>query len=261
AIRRYYPDVVNTRRPVGQNPPPGAIIDYVLDPAPAGEVTLDILDKEARVIRHLSSTTTKKLAQPPEWPDQIVPNDLIPAKAGMNRLVWDLRMDDPDPIPGAFYSGIPPRGPIVAPGRYQVRLTLAGQSRTAPLTVIADPRVAGQAAAIEAKTALAVATAKDIDALHKAVNQIRAARGRPASTPPSGELDSIEGDLMQVNMKGSEANLAFPGMLNEQYAAFAAGLEDADTPPTRQQQALYDSLHARLEAQLKRWAALRSAER
>ncbi len=36
---------------------------------------------------------------------------------------------------------------------------------------------------------------------------------------------------MQVNMNGSEANLAFPGMLNEQYAAFAATLEDADTPP------------------------------
>ncbi len=131
AIRRYYPDEVNTRRPVGQNPPSGALIDYVLSPAPTGEVTLDILDESGRAIRHLSSTTTKKLAQPPEWPDQIVPNDLIPAKAGMNRLVWDLRMDDPDPIPGAFYEGIPPRGPIVAPGRYQVRLTVAGQSRTA----------------------------------------------------------------------------------------------------------------------------------
>ena len=41
---------------------------------------------------------------------------------------------------------------------------------------------------------------------------------------------------MQVNMNGSEANLAFPGMLNEQLAAFAGTLEDADTPPTQQQQ-------------------------
>jgi len=55
---------------------------------------------------------------------------------------------------------------------------------------------------------------------------------------------------MQVNMNGSEANLAFPGMLNEQYAAFAASLEDADTLPTRQQTAMFDSLHERLQKQL-----------
>ncbi len=61
---------------------------------------------------------------------------------------------------------------------------------------------------------------------------------------------------MQVNMNGSEANLAFPGMLNEQLAAFAGTLEDADTPPTTQQQALYSSLHEKLQAQLALWKGL-----
>ena len=37
----------------------------------------------------------------------------------MNRLVWDLRYDDPVQIPGAFYEGEAPRGPIVPPGQYQ----------------------------------------------------------------------------------------------------------------------------------------------
>jgi hypothetical protein len=183
----------------------------------------------------------------------------------MNRLVWDLRMNDPVQIPGAFYEGEAPRGPIVAPGRYSVRLTVGGESRTAPLTVIADPRVAGSAAAINAKTALAMATVSDIDALHKAVNAVRAERRRLAAAstrdPATDDrLAAIEESLMQVNMKGSEANLAFPGMLNEQYASFAATLEDADTPPTAQQQALYTSLHAKLEAQLALWRALRESE-
>jgi hypothetical protein len=57
-------------------------------------------------------------------------------------------------------------------------------------------------------------------------------------------------------MKGSEANLAFPGELNEQYASFAGTLEDADTPPTVQQQALFDDLHARLMARLAAWKAM-----
>ncbi len=172
-------------------------------------------------------------------------------------------MNDPVQIPGAFYEDQAPRGPIVAPGEYEVRLTADGQSRTAPLTVIADPRVPGSGSAIAAKTALAIAVVADIDALHRAVNDIRARRekldGTPASRELAAKLDVIEGELMQINMKGSEANLAFPGMLNEQYAAFALTLEDADTAPTTQQQALYKSLHAKLDTQLGLWRALAPA--
>jgi hypothetical protein len=260
ALRLYYPDAVNTRRPVGTNPPAGAIIDYVLPAAATTELTVDILNARGERVRHLSSTKTNKEVQPPEWPDQIVPSDLIPAHAGMNRMIWDLRYDDPVQIPGAFYQGVAPRGPLVAPGRYQVRLTLGEKSRTSTLTVIADPRVADSDAAIAAKTALALATYSDIDALHRAVNEIRARRHDLQSSPASHDLDmkraAIEEALVQVNMNGSEANLAFPGMLNEQLAAFAGTLEDADTVPTSQQQALYKSLHEKLQAQLALWRGL-----
>jgi photosystem II stability/assembly factor-like uncharacterized protein len=256
AVRLYYPDQIDSRRPVGQNPPAGALIDYTLASAPTGEVTVDISDAQGRQVRHLSSTKTAKEIQPPEWPDQIVPNDLIPAKKGFNRLVWDLRMDDPAQIPGAFYSGSTPRGPIVAPGVYQVRLTADGVTLTQPLTIIADPRDGPNAGpGIAAKTALAIATAADIDALHKAVVAIREAR-KTADPARAARLDAMEASLMQVEMKGSEANLAFPGELNEQYASFAGTLEDADTPPTVQQQALFDDLHARLMARLAAWKAM-----
>ena len=255
AVRLYYPDQVESRRPVGQNPPAGALIDYTLASAPSSEITLEIIDAQGRTIRHLSSTKTTKEIQPPEWPDQLVPNDLIPAKAGFNRLVWDLRMDDPAQIPGAFYSGNAPRGPLVAPGVYQLRLVVGGDTKTQSLTVIADPRTSNAVPGIEAKTRLAIATAADIDALHKAVIAIREAR-RTADPVRAAKLDALEASLMQVNMKGSEANLAFPGELNEQYASFASTLEDADTPPTTQQQALFDSLHAKLTARLATWTAM-----
>jgi hypothetical protein len=277
ATRLHYPDEVNSRRPVGENPPAGALIDYAFKAAPKDEVTVDILDAQGGLVRHLSSTHSDKVVQPPEWPDQIVPVDTIPAQAGMNRLVWDLRMSDPAQIPGAFYSGPTPRGALVPPGRYQVKLTLDGQSRTAPLTVIADPRVKNSEAAIAAKTALAVATARDIDRLHRAVNGIRKTRAEldradkalasNASAPLAAKaaaIDSamtpIEESLMQVDMKGSEANLAFPGMLNERLATFALNLDDADTAPTTQGLATYQSLHDQLEAELAQWAALKSGQ-
>ena len=92
------------------------------------------------------------------------------------------------------------------------------------------------------------------------MNEIRAERaklkGAPAAQGRDAKLQEIEQALMQVNMNGSEAGLAFPGMLNEQYAALAGTLEDADTPPTQQQQALYHSLQAKLQAQLALWREL-----
>ena len=262
ATRLYYPEQVDSRRPVGENPPAGALIDYTLKAKPSQEVTLDILDAQGRPVRHISSQFSAREKQPPEWPDQVEPPHLIPAEAGMNRFVWDLRMDDPVQISGAFYSGEAPRGPLVAPGTYQVKLSMGGVSRTAPLVLVADPRTAGDKGAIEAKTALSVATLHDIDALHRAVNDIRAVKARlgpaPDRTALVHQLSGVEEALMQVNMKGSEANLAFPGMLNEQYATFAAVLDDADTPPTAQQVQRFQSLHDQLGVQLAAWTALKA---
>jgi len=265
ALRLSYPDEVNDRRPVGTNPPAGALIDYFFRDKPKSEVTVDILDATGAVMRHLSSTRTAKEIQPPEWPDRIVPMDIIPAEAGMNRLVWDLRMSDPEQIPGAFYSGIAPRGPRVVPGPYTVRLTIDGNSVDQSLTVISDPRSKGGEAAIKAKVDLQLAALGDIDRLHHTVNELRNARALLATKPSqlaplAAEMESIEETLMQVNMKGSEANLAFPGKLNELYASFLAGQDDADTPPTAQHKAMYDSLHKQLEPVLAHWSLFKSTK-
>ena len=277
AVRLFYPDEVDRRHPVGENPPAGAIIDYALKSAPKGELTVDILDQHGAVVRHMSSTHSDKEIQPPEWPDRIVDTGTIPAKPGLNRLVWDLRMSDPVQIPGAFYSDQAPRGPVIAPGQYTVKLSVGGQAQTAPLTIVADPRAGGNLAAINVKTDLAIATNHDIDALHRAVNGVRHAESdvarvqkavgdcdatKPVLAEASGlseKLSGIEAKLMQVNMKGSEANLAFPGMLNEQYASFANSLGDADTPPTAQHRAMFTSLHAQLQTQLAAWHDLQGS--
>jgi hypothetical protein len=133
-----------------------------------------------------------------------------------------------------------------------------------PLTVVIDPRAAGSEAAVQAKTALAVAVTADIDALHKAVNGVRAAEAKLAhgthgqDNCNAAQLSQLEQTLMQVNMKGSEANLAFPGMLNEQYATFQLSLSDADKPLTVQHQAMYDDLHKRLQTELATWQQMQS---
>ncbi len=276
--RLYYPDAVDTRRPVGTNPPAGALIDYYFASKPAGEVTIDILDKEGNLVRHLSSKAEATKEQPPEWPDQIYPTNTLPAGQGMNRFVWNLRYDDPVQIPGAFYEGLAPRGPISLPGHYTVKLTVNGETQTQPLEIVRDPRVTGPEDGMRRKFALSVEAWHDLDTLHRAVNDIRAAKaevaalhkkldGKPGSATVLAEGDAlvekmkpIEGTLMQVNLTGSEGNLNFPDMLNEQIYAFAAGLEDADTSPTKQELETYAKFHADLQAQLDSWAALKKGD-
>ena len=273
--RLYYPDQVDTRPPVGQNPPAGILIDYYLPALPTGAITLDILDDKGSVVRHLTSVKAAKAEQPPEWPDQVHPQDTLPVLQGMNRFVWNLRYDDPVQIPGAFYAGLPPRGPIALPGNYTIKLTDGGQTQSVPLVIAADPRDQGSLAGLQEKFALSMEVYHDQDALHRAVNEIRAVKGEAAAAlqkangkPHSAALTAegnallkqasqIEGVLMQVNIKGSEANLNFPGMLNEQIYSFSGLLDDADTAANEQEVETYASMHARLGAQLAAWGDLK----
>jgi hypothetical protein len=224
AWRLYYPDAVDMRPPVGENPPAGALIDYYLNGKPAGDVTIDILDGQGKLVRHLSSKTAKKAEQPPEWPDMIHPTDTLPASAGMNRFVWNLRYDDPVQIPGAFYVGLPPRGPIAAPGRYTVKLTLAGKTQSVPLEIALDPRAWRTAGLTE--IALSTQVYHDQDALHRAVNDIQRRQSHDADLQKQGAQALAQGDaiaksatrsgaLMQVKIKARKES-QLPDMLNEQ---------------------------------------------
>ncbi len=278
AIRLHLPDEVDRKRPVGENPPKGAVLDYYLKSKPAEkeEITLEIFDAQGKRIRRLSNRQEKKEEQPPEWVDREKPTDVLPSDAGMNRFAWDFRYDSPVQIPGAFYVGEPPRGPLVIPGTYQVKLTVKGQTQAAPLEVTLDPRLQNSVtqADMQKQIEFALKVMQDVDALHRAINQIRELRANLQTlqkwigTNSSGAevisaaraLDEkatpVEETLVQVKMKSSEGNLRYPNMLNEQYASFNDLVQGVDGSPTAQQLQVYDELHSRLTAQLAAWQGI-----
>ncbi|HUJ47717.1 MAG TPA: hypothetical protein VLV55_11340, partial [Rhizomicrobium sp.] len=278
ATRLYYPDQVDARPPVGQNPPAGVMIDYYLPSKATGPISMEIADSTGAVVRHLSSVKSNKAEQPPEWPDQVHPTETLPSNTGMNRYVWNLRYDDPTSIPGAFYSGLPPRGPIALPGKYTIKVTYNGKTQTVPLTLVADPRDKGPLTGLQQKFALAKQVYQDQDALHRAVNDINAAmkevnaavksaQGKPkaASLATQGnavlkQAQQILGVLMQVNIKGSEANLNYPGMLNEQIYSFATILDDSDTAPNAEELQTYATFHSKLANELAAWENLKKTQ-
>jgi hypothetical protein len=135
--------------PAGKNPPDGAILYYKLQSA--GPVTLEIDDSAGKLVRRFSSTDKAEPLDPQldvaaYW---LRPFQPLSADPGMHRFVWDLhgppapgatRREDEPPI-SAIYHNTPLRqGEWMPPGRYTVKLTVAGQTYTQPLVVKADPR-------------------------------------------------------------------------------------------------------------------------
>lgn len=278
ALLLNYPTEFDKRQPVGENPPAGAIIDYYFKTAPKEEVTLDVLDAQGKLVRHLSSKEKKENDQPPEWPDRVESTKTIPAAEGMNRFAWDLRYDDPVQTPGAFYSGEGPRGPKVLPGDYQVKITAAGKGQTAPLHIVMDPRIKDADAAVQKQFELSMQVRDRISQLHQAVNEIRNVKaqiqslhkkfgedaGAKATLETADELSkkmsTVEEQLIQVNMKSSEGNLVFPNMLNERFDTFSHVIEGANAAPTQSQYDVFKMLSGQLDEQLQKWTQLKTDE-
>ena len=115
---------------VPEYPGPGARIDYVFAGAPSGDVKLEILDAKGTIVRTIQppSATPQGAGQGMRGSRRGGPVAALGTKDGHNRYVWDLRHSGAD-------------GPMVAPGKYQVRLTAGSWSDTKPLEVKIDPRV------------------------------------------------------------------------------------------------------------------------
>lgn len=278
ALRLHYPTDVDKRQPVGENPPAGAILNYFLKAAAKDEVTIDILDAQGKLVRHLSSKEKKLNDQPPEWPDQVETPRVIPAAEGMNRFAWDLHYDDPIQTPGAFYYGEGPRGPLALPGDYQVKLTVGGKTQTAPLHLAIDPRIKEAEPLMRKQFELSSKTVDRIGELHQAINEIRNVKAQiqglhkrfgdderlkpalAAADDLAKKMSAVEEQLIQVNMKGSEGNLAFPNMLNEAFYSFSRTIEYADYGPTQPQLEVFKMLNDRLDEQLKKWTVIKTEE-
>jgi photosystem II stability/assembly factor-like uncharacterized protein len=278
AVRLHYPEEIDKRQPAGENPPPGAMIDYYFKTAPKDEVTIDIYDTQGKLVRHLSSKETKEFEQPPEWPDQVKEVKTIPANDGMNRYAWNLRYNDPIQTPGAFYGGTGPRGPLALPGGYQVKLTANGKTQTTTLHLVIDPRTKGEEVALQKQFALSQQVTDRISQLHQAVNEIRDVKSQikalhakfdkdervksalTAADDMEKKMSEIEQQLIQINLKGSEGSLAFPVMLNEKFDTFSHLIDGGDREPTKPQMDVFAALSGRLDEQLQKWTQIQKEE-
>lgn len=125
-------------------PGPGAIIDYYLPEEAGNGVSIEIFNAQNQIVRSFSSI----LNASEQEEDQSVSmstgfslsgnSPAIPEKKGWHRLKWDLRYAGP-------WHYNPKRsgrgGPMVAPGKYTIKLRTDGQVQERTLEVLIDPRV------------------------------------------------------------------------------------------------------------------------
>jgi hypothetical protein len=134
--------------PAGENPPDGAMIEYYLPNTSNEVVQIDILNQHKELIRSFKSNDTlykiPDLNIPLYW---IRPQSILSNKAGMHRLLWDMKyapLNIPVSYPmNAIKNNTAPdaNAPWVMPGTYTVRLTIGNKVSEQSLEIKMDPRV------------------------------------------------------------------------------------------------------------------------
>src|SRR5437763_3301246 len=101
------------------NPPRGAVINYALGEEEKGELKIEILDAQNRLVRTLSSTPPQPMGSDDNEDPEEFKKEALPRAAGVQRAVWDLRYEGAHKIKGGrIDTGDPIEGPRVAPGTY-----------------------------------------------------------------------------------------------------------------------------------------------
>ena len=215
--------------PAGENPAPGALIDYYLPANSSGAVKFEILSGSKVVRSYASDNVLIRGADPatdsakyntlcqqnPALPDCGLPLYWpapalnISTQAGVHRFNWDLRFDpvgdenggrgggggSNGAVPHRTYAAV--NAPWAPPGNYTVRMTVDGKSFTQPIVVRLDPRVKTPAVSL---TVLNTLTRSLYDAsvnAHSAAVQARALASKVEKLPGNdasafkAKLDSL----------------------------------------------------------------------
>ena len=177
--------------PGGENPPDGAIIDYLLESDASGPVTLEIVDGAGRAIRRYSSDDKTDLPTPESAPVPLYwyrKPMALQRTAGMHRFLWDMRYQPLEVAGGRGRGGLPisatpyntvsvPNSIWAPPGLYTVRLTVDGRALEQPLTVRLDPRVKTPATGVAKQAEMSLALYDGILDAQKILQELRALRG------------------------------------------------------------------------------------
>jgi hypothetical protein len=265
------PDEEDAAEPEGRNIPAGVVVDYWLKdaPGPNEKVTLELFDGDTL----LRSYSNEKPAPLEDLKEQAAQEELrkdrdkpLEPKAGVNRLVWDLRIMKPTLVPKSVFNEGTKKPPKVAPGAYTVRLTVAGKTYTQPIELKPHPGVSATAADLKAQHDLLKAIRDQLSETHATVLEIRDTRqqveeigARAArlgkgdalakqAAALAGRLTAVEEELTNPLIVADEDDLNYEPKLDHDWVYLSAVVASADARPTATSVQYFELLKGRLDA-------------
>ncbi len=226
-----------------KNPDFGAYINFFLKSDPKEPITIDITDASGNKIRSLKDTLSK---------------------AGVNRVIWDLRYSEEEklyhPVKSAWGGG--PMRPLVAPGVYTATLKANGQTVETKITVRADPRIKVSEQDLQLKTQTTLALRDQLSQTHKLINrtdeavkQLAELKDRIKSAGSESGVDgSVNGQIEDAIKKLKEyedeilrrppPNMGYRQRprLKEEISDLLGAIDDATARPTQPQMNRLDEL-------------------
>ena len=266
---------------VGRNPASGAAINYYLRSKPTKEIALEFLDSTGKLIRKF----TKSPEAVAVAPAPLAPGGLgqgaepqIPVEVGFNTFVWNYRLPNATTLPGLIMWGGSLAGPRVAPGRFQVRLSVDGKAvSTESFTVRADPRLATTNEDFAKQYDLSSKINKKLSETHAAILEIRDTKtqleniSKRLKSPDQKDLidmaksiakklSDVEEELIQTKIRSGQDALNYPIKLNNKLAALGSSIDGSDDAPTAQSYEVFNDLTGRIDAQLSLLAKIKSED-
>jgi photosystem II stability/assembly factor-like uncharacterized protein len=269
----YTDTPLNPDVPAAENPPDGAIIDYYLKSAPPGGIKLEVYDSAGKMVRAYSSAGAASLGYKVNVPDYwLAPAPVLPNDAGLHRFIWDLRYPDPDQLLYTYYGihvdyfeytladhailhNTPwhePQGPMVIPGQYEIRLTVAGATYRQPITVKLDPRLHYSTEELQRQLDLAQKIAAAMAATYEAYNQAAKLHTQLAAQT-SPEAKALDEKVQALTDAPSGL-----GPMNRDLTRLMIAVGQSDSPPVTEVVETFTGMCQETHSVLARWNALRT---
>jgi hypothetical protein len=259
-------------------------MNYYLKEDASGPVTLEILDSKNQLVQRFSSSDAPKpldatqINIPTYW---VRPPQVLSAKAGMQRFVWDLHYPAPKaahyeyPISAVYMDTPPvPQGPLVLPGMYTVKLTVGGKTYAKPLAIRMDPRVKTSPAGLQQQFELSMqayqgmqSTRGMLDEIQKLRAGIKEILSKSAAGPAATELASMDQKLAEIEgaqaVRSAQRTQPAGEDLTKLNAAFGTMLDvfqEADMAPTTQAVATERGLDVTLQRLVAQWTTIKGKD-
>jgi len=264
----------------GENPPPGALVDYWLreTPAAGAAVTVQFADARGTIIRTFSTTVPvdssparDTIAGRTMATDSIsyYAADSIPRlKAGTNRFFWNLRYPDAREMPNTVIDEGTLSGPKVPPGTYTARLIVGADTMSRQFAVIADPRATATTADLVAQFDAAqrvrarineivdrVERLEDLQAqldarVTQTKDQAYAKQVADAAKAARAKLEVVRDQLYEIGCHVDQCTLDMPVRLYNWFITLNAQVQTGAYAPTQQHGEIYNDLSSKLAVQL-----------